>query len=287
MFAEVNPENASTQYAFQYTPASSCEEAEAQLGHPVTLDECPGVASDPVGTSAVYGQIGATGEVSELRPGAVYRYRLVAVAESKISGKPETLETLGAEASFVTERTATPTAITGGPLAVGQTTATISGSVDPDGEAASYSFELGVYAGADTQYGTVFSGPTGAGTAAIEKQLALIGLQPGTTYAYRIAIKSGFTPGGEPVLGQPVLFTTHGAPTILYPLEEPPLLAMPPIAFPKELGSTTQPLTRAQKLVRALKACRRKPRRVQRSCERAAGAKYGPARKGKRGGRRK
>jgi hypothetical protein len=287
MFAELNPENASTSYVFQYALESTCKEAEAQLGHVVTLDECPDMIGDPAGESSVYGQIGATSEATGLQPNAEYRYRLVAVAKSEISGKPETLETKGAEANFVTASSAVPTAVTGGPLTVGETTATITGSVNPDGEAASYSFELGVYAGAETQYATVFSGSAGAGTAPAEEQLGLTSLQPGTTYAYRITVKSGFTPGGEARVGQPVTFTTLGAPIVLPVPEEPPLLFTPSIRFPKEPGATTKPLTRAQKLTLALKACKRKSKRLRADCERSARAKYGPVRKGKKSRKRK
>jgi hypothetical protein len=50
-------------------------------------------------------------------------------------------------------------------------------------------------------------------------------------------------------------------------------------------GSTKQavrPLTRAQKLAKALKACRRKPKKKRRACERQARRSYGPAHRAKR-----
>lgn len=58
----------------------------------------------------------------------------------------------------------------------------------------------------------------------------LTGLQPGTTYAYRIKVSSGYGTS----FGEPVTFTTFGLPSVL---SSPPLFAMlpvPPIAFPSD-----------------------------------------------------
>ena len=96
------------------------------------------------------------------------------------------------EGTFTTGPAPVPRAATGVPSAVGTTSATISGTVDPDGQPATYSFELGVYNGASTQYGVVFSGPAGAEAVPVGESLAITGLQPGTTYAYRIEIASGY-----------------------------------------------------------------------------------------------
>jgi hypothetical protein len=107
--------------------------------------------------------------------------------------------------------------------------------VNPDGLSATYAFELGVYNGAATQYGTALSGPAGTGTIPIEETLALTGLQPGTTYAYRIEISNGY----GSTTGATMIFTTTGLPSVL---AEPPVLAqlpVPKISFPKT--STTKP----------------------------------------------
>jgi hypothetical protein len=74
----------------------------------------------------------------------------------------------------------------------------------------------------------VFSGSVGSEPVSVGESFTLTGLQPGTTYAYRIAISSGY--GAS--YGEPVTFTTLGLPSVL---ELPPLLAMlavPSIAFP-------------------------------------------------------
>jgi hypothetical protein len=121
-------------------------------------------------------------------------------------------------------------ALTGDSREVSSTSATITGVVNPDGQPATYAFELGVYNPAGTQYGVVSSGSVGSGTVLVGESLHLTGLQPGTTYAYRISVSSGYGTS----YGEPVTFTTLGLPSVL---SSPPLLAMlpmPSIAFPSE-----------------------------------------------------
>jgi hypothetical protein len=136
---------------------------------------------------------------------------------------------LGGEGSFKTEVASKAEVETGERIAITATSALVSGSVDPDGQVATYCFELGVYAGSGTQYGTVFSGSAGADVGEGEESLGVSGLQPGTTYVYRIRIQSGY---GESI-GATGTFTTAGVPDALQsppPLEQ---LAVPLIEFPK------------------------------------------------------
>ena len=81
----------------------------------------------------------------------------------------------------------------------------------PEGQPATYAFELGVYAGAGTQYGTAFRGSVSASGTLVEESLGLSGLQPGTTYAYRITVSSGY---GQ-ATGATQTFTTEGLPSVL------------------------------------------------------------------------
>ncbi len=126
MFAELNPENDNTTYYFQY---GACPEG---------LTGCATLVTSSSATSSEYGDIATTLEADGLQPDTTYRYRLVAVNE-----KGE--ESVGPEASFTTSPPAVPQAVTGGASAVAVTSATISGTVDPDGQAATYMFELGRY----------------------------------------------------------------------------------------------------------------------------------------------
>lgn len=60
--------------------------------------------------------------------------------------------------------------------------------------------------------------------------LKLTGLQPGTTYAYRIEISSGYGTS----YGVPVTFTTAGLPTALASPTPLGMLPIPPIKFPTQ-----------------------------------------------------
>jgi hypothetical protein len=260
MFAELNPENANTSYEFQYGP---CEE-----NNPEKCPESPYSAETPVTRSAVYGKIGTTQEVTGLQPATVYHYRLL--AEDEDTQKTEKYETTGPEGSFTTGPSPIPVAATGAPSAVATTSAMVSGTVNPDGQPATYAFELGVYAGGATQYGIVFSGPAGTGTVPATEELGLTGLQPGTTYAYRIKVASGY----GTATGEPVLFTTAGLPSILVSATPVEMLAVPNIAFPKPATSTTKALTNAQKLAKALTACKKKSKKQRAACEKQARKQY-------------
>lgn len=270
MFGELNPENASTKYEFQYAACKNIEE------------NCSGMAETVALKSSVYGKIGAKLEARGLQPGTAYSYRLFAVNEKGELAVNERDEPQLPQRTFTTAPAPVPQALTASASMITFTNAVVSGTVDPDGQSATYMFELGVYAGAATQYGVVFSGPAGASSVPVEESLALTGLQPGTTYAYRIAIKSGYVKGESHTLqGTPLTFTTAGLPSVL---PEPTVLAqlqIPNIAFPKGPAKVTpKKLTRAQELALALKACTKKVRHVNRKkCEKEARARYGPRRK--------
>jgi len=94
-----------------------------------------------------------------------------------------------------------PTALTGPVNGVGPTTATVTGTVDPNGSATSWQFEYGL----TTTYGSKTTAVSaGAGTVNTQVTGSLTGLTPGTTYHYRLdASNSGGT-----ALGIDGLFTT-------------------------------------------------------------------------------
>jgi hypothetical protein len=268
LFGELNPENTPTEYFFEYGP---CPE----------LAGCETVSRTGVLESRVYGKIGVTLEATGLQPSTTYSYRLSGV--NKPLAKPgegmvnETGGTQLPEGSFKTAPAPLPQAVTGAASMIGSTSALIAGTVDPDGQPATYAFELGVYAGANTRYGIVFSGPAGEGTTPLQRTLQVSGLQPGTTYVYRVVVKSGY----GIAVGEPVLFTTTGLPSVLV---VPPVLAqlpVPNIAFPNPTVLTpsktttgARALTSAQKLARALKACKQRPRSKRAGCEKQAREQY-------------
>lgn len=252
LFGELNPEHASTRYTFQY---GACE----------SLDACPERGELADLESPAYEKIATAREASGLQPVTTYHYRLVAVNEKGQEAK-------GPEGQFTTAPSAKVQAATGTPSMISATGATVSGTVDPDGQAASYAFELGVYEGPETRYGVVILDSTSQTPTA--ESFAVSGLQPGTTYAYRIKIKSGY---GE-AMGEPVLFTTEGLPSVLALPASLGMLTVPSIKFPAQSAASGTPkkLTRAQQLARALKACNLKAKSKRAACRRNAHKKYAP-----------
>jgi hypothetical protein len=219
LFGELNPENASTEYFFEY--AREPEPGEKML-------------HTSSGESALYGRMGTMIEASGLQPSATYRYRLAASnggGESHGIGPEQ-------EGTFTTLPAPKVEAETGSVSEVTTTSAVVSGTVNPDGQPATYTFQLGVYQGAATRFGTVLSGPTGR---VVEvKSLMLTGLQPGTEYAYRLKIASGY----GSATGATIQFTTEGLPTALIALNPLPMLSVPKIPFPKPVQSCKQRYTR-------------------------------------------
>jgi hypothetical protein len=220
LLGKINPENGETRYEFQYVPADTCSNLS---------EGCSGVQQTESQESAAYGLIATTLEASGLQPATTYRYRLYATNEAG-GAFDENGGSEIPEDTFTTTPRPVPRATTGGSSQVGVSSATISGTVDPDGESATYAFELGVYSGASTQYGIVFSGDAGGGTTPVEKAFTVNGLQPQTTYAYRIKVQSGY----GIATGAALRFTTQAVPALTAPLVSPILLLEKP-RFPHEV----------------------------------------------------
>jgi hypothetical protein len=155
----------------------------------------PGAGRSPVAVSA---------SLSELAPGTTYKYKLVA---KNSAGTGE-----GIEATFTTKAKAAPTAVTGSAAAVTKTTATLAGSVDPQGEVTNCRFLYGT----TTAYGSEAScSPApGDGTASVAVSAAIAGLAPNTTYHYKLIAQST---GG----------TGEGVDQQLKTAEEPPVVKPP------------------------------------------------------------
>lgn len=94
-------------------------------------------------------------------------------------------------ATAVVQAALAPTVVTGGSRHVGTTTATVAGTVNPNGQATTYHFDYGL----STSYGSQAPGPpdpsAGSGTASQNESTSLSGLSPGTTYHYRIEATNG------------------------------------------------------------------------------------------------
>jgi hypothetical protein len=244
MLGQLNPENAGTRYKFEYGPCA-------------TVAQCP-EASFPLATSTSessgYGKVNVTLEATGLQPGTPYHYRLVANNEHQVAGKAEggqaAVEPLD-EGTFTTLKAPVPEAASGVATQVDANSAVLSGTVNPDGQPATYTFEIGVYAGASTRYGIVFSGFAGEGTVPASKSLLVTGLQPGTTYAYRIKIASGYGTAE----GEAVEFTTTGLPEVIPVPASARMLGKSAIAFPKAAVSKHSPKCKARQKHRKRRKC--------------------------------
>jgi phosphodiesterase/alkaline phosphatase D-like protein len=179
--ATVNPSGVATNYYFQYGTTSG-------YGHDTTTH------SAGSGTTA----LAFSSALSGLTPGTTYHYRVVAVsAGGTVAGN---------DVTFATAKTPSPSAVTGPAAAITTTTASLTGTIDPNGASASYYFLYG------TKSPTIrtASASAGAGTTAIAVSAALADLAPATTYSYRLVAV-----GAKTVTGSTRHFTTAKIPLVL------------------------------------------------------------------------
>lgn len=111
-----------------------------------------------------------------------------------------------------------PAAATQAPTALGRTSATVAGSVTPNGRATGLRFAYGTTA----DYGrTTATVDVGAGDDAQQRSAELDGLQPGTTYHYRVeSIREN---GQVAVVGADRTFTTAAPPILDLGPPSPPI----------------------------------------------------------------
>src|SRR5947209_4307691 len=158
----INPEGQSTTYYFEYGTTTSYGTQTAMAG------AGSGTADVKVSTA-----------IESLTPNTTYHYRVVA---SNASGT-----TLGADVSFKTPKPPAPVVVTRHATNVTQTSATLNGTVNPEGQATSYVFQYGTSSayGAETP-----TASAGSGTKTIVVSATLGTLAPNTTYHYRLVATS-------------------------------------------------------------------------------------------------
>jgi hypothetical protein len=185
----VNPEGQATTYYFEYGTTTSYGSQ--------TATTAAGSGSADVKVSA---------KLASVAPNTTYHYRLVA---GNSSGT-----TLGSDVSFKTPKPPPPVVATGHATAVTQTSATMNGTVNPEGQATTYAFQYGT--------STAYSNQTppasaGSGTKTMAVSAALGALVPNTTYHYRLAATSvnGTTFGHDIsfITARPPAGVTLGAPS--------------------------------------------------------------------------
>jgi hypothetical protein len=186
-----------------------------------------------------------------------------------------------------------PTVETKPASSITATSATLNGTVNPNGGAVSEcKFEYGT---------TIAYGKTapctpapGSGLGAETVSAPITGLTPNTTYDFRVLAKNagGTTDGAnetlktfeEIVLPPPPPPPPPSPPSSPEPSSSPPAPPPPPPSLPTSSSNSAttppalvqKPLTNSQKLAKALTACKKKPKRERKACEAKARKLYRP-----------
>jgi hypothetical protein len=253
----INPGNGPTTYHFAY--------GEEPGQYPNALPN--------IGIGSGLSPIEVEQDADELKPDTVYHFALIATNAAN--------QTVSEDGTFTTPPLAgppstPPIASTGAATATTQNTATIAGTVDTEGVPTTYEFDLGT----TPTYGTRIFGQLTGEPHATGVTSVLANLAPDVTYHYRLVASNA----AGTSYGADQTFTTAAFPAGVSQPATPLLIPFtPPSETPGKSTSSPKPLTRAQKLANALRACRRRfgahrPGRRAR-CERQATRKYGLARK--------
>ncbi len=225
-------------------PAVGTGEASGVTVGAATLNGTVNAQGDPTtyrfeyGTTTAYGSEvrGVAGsstspvpvalEVSGLQPASTYHFRVVATNRDTT--------TYGADQTFATPAVP-PLASTGAAEFVNDTGALLNGTLNPENSETTYVFEYGT----TTAYGatlplTPVEGGAGGGVKAVTASLS--GLQPGTTYHYRLQARNA----AGTSYGQDMTLTTTGVKQAAafsgFSIATVPLLSIPPIGFSVKPG---------------------------------------------------
>jgi DNA-binding beta-propeller fold protein YncE len=247
-----------------------------------------GIAGVPGNAGEGTTPVEVTAALNGLTPNATYHYRLVAVNSLNTTGASTACETSGGyetdgqDHSFTTVAFA-PAVSTDEVAYVSANTATLAGSILPQGVDTQYHFEYGT----TTNYGAsapVPDGDAGTGIASEVVTESITGLTPNATYHYRlVATSSGgtvygwdqaFATSDIPIVQSAPLLTLALAPPSPQTTTFPDLFGLKPISPTGAVRDETPALTRAQRLSKALKACSKKPKRKHAACVKRARRRY-------------
>jgi len=179
----VNPNGASTTYYFEYGTTTS-------YGSTTTVTEAGS------GTSAVSVNAGISG----LGLNITYHFRLVATNSVGTTN--------GSDQTFTTNALA-PSVSTGSATSLTSNSATLNGTINPNGASTTYYFEYGI----TTAYGaTTITTSAGSGTSDVSVNASITGLSEGTIYHHRlVATNSIGTISGS---DQTFITSAHVGPTV-------------------------------------------------------------------------
>jgi hypothetical protein len=142
--------------------------------------------------------VSVSANLTGLKAGTTYHYRVVA---NNAAGTSR-----GGDAVFTT--LVPPDVTTGAATGISASSATLNGTVDPNGRSTSYYFDYGT----STSYGTkTGSKSAGSATSAQAASTGISGLAAGRTYHFRIVATSD----AGTTVGKDVTFTTSSAPTVV------------------------------------------------------------------------
>jgi alpha-tubulin suppressor-like RCC1 family protein len=291
----LNPGNSPTNYYFEYIANDAYECLEGENCWRETAHEGPITGDSQQGVGSI--------EVTGLRLGETYRYRLVAEnAKGTVRGNVVTFTvTQTFPASVGSESVSNIT----------ENAATLEAKVNPHGELTyltTWVFEYGT----STSYGQSVPFPPGVFNSEACKyeedvpctlfttpqpvSESLTGLAPATTYHYRIAATNSWGTS----YGEDRTFTTLSSRARPLGGETEPTgngaqsgassatgqggsSGTPGAKLPGSSGKTVSPkvLTEAQKLAKALKQCEREPKHKRAECKKQAHKKYAPEAKKK------
>ncbi len=173
----VGPDRGETQYYFEYGTTEAYG------------------SSSPEGSEVFRDALAVSEALTGLAPGTLYHYRIVAINSFGASYGPDRV--------FTTE--IAPSAQTEGATRVTANSATLSGSVDPNGVTATYRFEY--HTGSEGSSSTPVQA-AGSGTEDLKESADIAGLAPDTTYRYRLVASNELTT----VDGEEETFTTANTP---------------------------------------------------------------------------
>jgi hypothetical protein len=276
----IDPGGVPTSYHFAFVEQAGYEPSAADpyASGRVTTESPLATSSGTVLTD--YAPHTAEAFIEELKPATTYHLALVATNSQGT--------VVGPDVSFTTAPPTPPVASTGGASGVSASAATIAGSVDTGGLATVSRFEYGTTPGLGSTLPATLTGSEGD-IAAITTTFTT--LQPGTTYYYRA---SATNPDGSSS-GVLESFTTAAIPGATTP---PPVAMIAWPAFvnsglaklgretPPSTAHSTPPLTKKQKLAKALKQCKKDKQKSKRAnCEKHAKKTYGNSKKAKKSAR--
>jgi hypothetical protein len=287
---KLNPGNMPTNYYFEYIANNAYECLEGENCWPETAHQGPITGDSQQGVGSI--------EVTGLRLGETYRYRLVAENAKGIAR--------GKILTFTVTHAYPPSVGSESVSDVTENGATLEAQVNPHGEETyrtTWVFEYGT----STAYGQSIPTPPGLFNSEACRYEEIIpcgintpqpvsenltGLAPATTYHYRIAATNSWgtsygedetfttTPSSARSLGVADPSATNGSDqsgtssTQTGSDGSSSVLGLTPLVSPLEKAVEPKALTKTQKLAKALKVCEKKPKGKQASCEQRAKQKY-------------